>query len=215
MKWTLINEIYPNRYPALKYHATTFYAANPNSLPEILAFCFSFRKCRSSIDTCVICEMCDCFAQLGISLFIFSVLVHMVVEKICCKRLSCSSGLIKHLCQCDWLAYLWKSPCATGCSPPSCRLAFCKPMCVCLDINQPSALTLRSTSAALQIFVACVRSCVWPLFICWFLQLSTCLTALIKTDKEAEVRRAAVHVIALVLRGLSDKTTQVSVFVIS
>lgn len=40
-------------------------------------------------------------------------------------------------------------------------------------------------------------------------QLSTCLTALIKTEKEAEVRRAAVHVIALLLRGLSDKTTQV------
>ncbi|XP_016320883.1 transport and Golgi organization protein 6 homolog isoform X1 [Sinocyclocheilus anshuiensis] len=40
-------------------------------------------------------------------------------------------------------------------------------------------------------------------------ELSTCLTALIKMDKEAEVRRAAVHVIALVLRGLSDKTTQV------
>ncbi|XP_067246367.1 transport and Golgi organization protein 6 homolog [Chanodichthys erythropterus] len=40
-------------------------------------------------------------------------------------------------------------------------------------------------------------------------ELSTCLTALIKTDREAEVRRAAVHVIALVLRGLSDKTTQV------
>uniref|UniRef100_A0A8C1XTS8 Transport and golgi organization 6 homolog (Drosophila) n=1 Tax=Cyprinus carpio TaxID=7962 RepID=A0A8C1XTS8_CYPCA len=40
-------------------------------------------------------------------------------------------------------------------------------------------------------------------------ELSTCLTALIKTDKEAEVRRAAVHVIALVIRGLSDKTTQV------
>ncbi|KAF4101302.1 transport and Golgi organization protein 6 homolog isoform X2 [Onychostoma macrolepis] len=40
-------------------------------------------------------------------------------------------------------------------------------------------------------------------------ELSTCLTALIKTDKEAEVRRAAVHVITLVLRGLSDKTTQV------
>ncbi|XP_050991843.1 transport and Golgi organization protein 6 homolog isoform X3 [Labeo rohita] len=40
-------------------------------------------------------------------------------------------------------------------------------------------------------------------------ELSTCLTAMIKTDREAEVRRAAVHVIALVLRGLSDKTTQV------
>lgn len=40
-------------------------------------------------------------------------------------------------------------------------------------------------------------------------ELSTCLTALIKTEKEAEVRRAAVHVIALLLRGLSDKTTQV------
>ncbi|KAF7699020.1 transport and Golgi organization protein 6 homolog isoform X2 [Silurus meridionalis] len=40
-------------------------------------------------------------------------------------------------------------------------------------------------------------------------ELSMCLTALIKTEKEAEVRRAAVHVIALLLRGLSDKTTQV------
>ncbi|XP_072551788.1 transport and Golgi organization protein 6 homolog [Salminus brasiliensis] len=40
-------------------------------------------------------------------------------------------------------------------------------------------------------------------------ELSTCLTALIKTEKEAEVRRAAVHAIAVLLRGLSDKTTQV------
>ncbi|XP_066541796.1 transport and Golgi organization protein 6 homolog [Hoplias malabaricus] len=40
-------------------------------------------------------------------------------------------------------------------------------------------------------------------------ELSTCLTALIKTEKEAEVRRAAVNVITLLLRGLSDKTTQV------
>lgn len=42
-----------------------------------------------------------------------------------------------------------------------------------------------------------------------FVQLSCCLTALIKTEQEAEVRRAAVHVIALLLRGLSHKTTQV------
>ncbi|KAF1387128.1 hypothetical protein PFLUV_G00102050 [Perca fluviatilis] len=40
-------------------------------------------------------------------------------------------------------------------------------------------------------------------------ELSSCLTALIKTEKEAEVRRAAVHVITLLLRGLSGKTTQV------
>ncbi|XP_034541556.1 transport and Golgi organization protein 6 homolog [Notolabrus celidotus] len=40
-------------------------------------------------------------------------------------------------------------------------------------------------------------------------ELSSCLTALIKTEKEAEVRRAAVHVITLLLRGLSDKATQV------
>ncbi|KAM7002325.1 transport and Golgi organization protein 6 homolog [Tautogolabrus adspersus] len=40
-------------------------------------------------------------------------------------------------------------------------------------------------------------------------ELSSCLTALIKTEKEAEVRRAAIHVITLLLRGLSDKTTQV------
>ncbi|XP_070686912.1 transport and Golgi organization protein 6 homolog [Pempheris klunzingeri] len=40
-------------------------------------------------------------------------------------------------------------------------------------------------------------------------ELSSCLTALIKTEKEAEVRRAAVHVITLLLRGLCDKTTQV------
>ncbi|KAM4734582.1 transport and Golgi organization protein 6 homolog isoform 2-T2 [Anableps anableps] len=40
-------------------------------------------------------------------------------------------------------------------------------------------------------------------------ELSSCLTALIKTEREAEVRRAAVHVIAQLLRGLGDKTTQV------
>ncbi|MBN3276573.1 TNG6 protein, partial [Polyodon spathula] len=40
-------------------------------------------------------------------------------------------------------------------------------------------------------------------------ELSSCLIALIKTDSEAEVRRAAVHVIALLLRGLSDNATQV------
>ncbi|KAJ8335527.1 hypothetical protein SKAU_G00388690 [Synaphobranchus kaupii] len=40
-------------------------------------------------------------------------------------------------------------------------------------------------------------------------ELNSCLTALIKTEREVEVRRAAVHVIALLLRGLSDKTTQV------
>ncbi|XP_055790317.1 transport and Golgi organization protein 6 homolog [Salvelinus fontinalis] len=43
----------------------------------------------------------------------------------------------------------------------------------------------------------------------WAQELSTCLTALIKTEKEAEVRRAAVHVISLLLRGLSDKATEV------
>ncbi|XP_070763737.1 LOW QUALITY PROTEIN: transport and Golgi organization protein 6 homolog [Enoplosus armatus] len=46
-------------------------------------------------------------------------------------------------------------------------------------------------------------------------ELSSCLTALIKTEKEAEVRRAAVHVITLLLRGLSDKTTQVLADVLS
>ncbi|XP_061102382.1 transport and Golgi organization protein 6 homolog [Conger conger] len=40
-------------------------------------------------------------------------------------------------------------------------------------------------------------------------ELNCCLTAVIKTEREVEVRRAAVHVIALLLRGLSDKTTQV------
>ncbi|XP_058501657.1 transport and Golgi organization protein 6 homolog isoform X3 [Solea solea] len=46
-------------------------------------------------------------------------------------------------------------------------------------------------------------------------ELSSCLTALIKTEKEAEVRRAAVHVITLLLRGLSNKTTQVLCDVLS
>uniref|UniRef100_A0A3P8Q867 Transport and golgi organization 6 homolog (Drosophila) n=1 Tax=Astatotilapia calliptera TaxID=8154 RepID=A0A3P8Q867_ASTCA len=40
-------------------------------------------------------------------------------------------------------------------------------------------------------------------------EISSCLTSLIKTEKEAEVRRAAVHVIASLLRGLGDKSTQV------
>ncbi len=55
----------------------------------------------------------------------------------------------------NWAAYSWKSPPATVCSPPSWWLEFCKPVCMCLDIDRPFALILRSTSAALQIFAAC------------------------------------------------------------
>uniref|UniRef100_H3AEV0 Transport and golgi organization 6 homolog n=1 Tax=Latimeria chalumnae TaxID=7897 RepID=H3AEV0_LATCH len=40
-------------------------------------------------------------------------------------------------------------------------------------------------------------------------EVVSCLTAIIKTDREAEVRRAAVHVVTLLLRGLSEKATQV------
>ncbi|KAM9808169.1 LOW QUALITY PROTEIN: transport and Golgi organization protein 6 homolog [Neosynchiropus ocellatus] len=40
-------------------------------------------------------------------------------------------------------------------------------------------------------------------------ELSSCLTALIQTEPEAEVRRAAVHVVAVLLRGLADDATQV------
>lgn len=40
-------------------------------------------------------------------------------------------------------------------------------------------------------------------------QVTSCLTAIAKTDPEAEVRRAAVHVVVLLLRGLSDKATEV------
>lgn len=40
-------------------------------------------------------------------------------------------------------------------------------------------------------------------------QVTSCLTAIAKTDPEAEVRRAAVHVVVLLLRGLSEKATEV------
>uniref|UniRef100_W5M372 Transport and golgi organization 6 homolog n=1 Tax=Lepisosteus oculatus TaxID=7918 RepID=W5M372_LEPOC len=40
-------------------------------------------------------------------------------------------------------------------------------------------------------------------------ELCSCLTAIIRTDGEAEVRRAGVHVIALLLRGLSNRATEV------
>ncbi|XP_008309635.1 transport and Golgi organization protein 6 homolog [Cynoglossus semilaevis] len=40
-------------------------------------------------------------------------------------------------------------------------------------------------------------------------EVSVCLVSLIKTEKESEVRRAAVHVITLLLRGLSHRTTEV------
>lgn len=43
-------------------------------------------------------------------------------------------------------------------------------------------------------------------------QVSSCLTAIAKTDPEAEVRRAAVHVVVLLLRGLSKKATEVGPF---
>ncbi|NXM67207.1 TNG6 protein, partial [Serilophus lunatus] len=40
-------------------------------------------------------------------------------------------------------------------------------------------------------------------------EVTCCVTALARTDPEAEVRRAAVHVVVLLLRGLSDKVTEV------
>ncbi|XP_068384852.1 transport and Golgi organization protein 6 homolog isoform X2 [Eschrichtius robustus] len=40
-------------------------------------------------------------------------------------------------------------------------------------------------------------------------EVTACLIAVAKTDHEAEVRRAAVHVIVLLLRGLSQKATEV------
>uniref|UniRef100_A0A8B9S214 Transport and golgi organization 6 homolog n=1 Tax=Apteryx owenii TaxID=8824 RepID=A0A8B9S214_APTOW len=40
-------------------------------------------------------------------------------------------------------------------------------------------------------------------------EVTSCLTAIAKTDPEVEVRRAAVHVVVLLLRGLSEKGTEV------
>ncbi|NXL74496.1 TNG6 protein, partial [Leptocoma aspasia] len=40
-------------------------------------------------------------------------------------------------------------------------------------------------------------------------EVTCCVTAIARTDPEAEVRRAAVHVVVLLLRGLSDKVTEV------
>ncbi|XP_074957199.1 transport and Golgi organization protein 6 homolog isoform X1 [Phalacrocorax aristotelis] len=40
-------------------------------------------------------------------------------------------------------------------------------------------------------------------------EVTSCLTAIAKTDPDAEVRRAAVHVVVLLLRGLSEKATEV------
>ncbi|XP_060694296.1 transport and Golgi organization protein 6 homolog [Hemiscyllium ocellatum] len=40
-------------------------------------------------------------------------------------------------------------------------------------------------------------------------EVTECLTAIVKTEQESEVRRAAVHVITLLLRGLSEKTFQI------
>ncbi|NXY25191.1 TNG6 protein, partial [Atrichornis clamosus] len=40
-------------------------------------------------------------------------------------------------------------------------------------------------------------------------EVTCCVTAVARTDPEAEVRRAAVHVVVLLLRGLSDKVTEV------
>ncbi|NWY37704.1 TNG6 protein, partial [Sylvia atricapilla] len=40
-------------------------------------------------------------------------------------------------------------------------------------------------------------------------ELTCCVTAIARTDPEAEVRRAAVHVVVLLLRGLSEKVTEV------
>ncbi|XP_078066581.1 transport and Golgi organization protein 6 homolog isoform X2 [Mustelus asterias] len=40
-------------------------------------------------------------------------------------------------------------------------------------------------------------------------EVTACLAAIVKTEREAEVRRAAVHVITLLLRGLGEKALQV------
>ncbi|KAM9509189.1 transport and Golgi organization protein 6 homolog isoform 2-T2 [Guaruba guarouba] len=40
-------------------------------------------------------------------------------------------------------------------------------------------------------------------------EVTSCVTAIAKTDPEAEVRRAAVHVVVVLLRGLSEKATEV------
>ncbi|XP_069918737.1 transport and Golgi organization protein 6 homolog isoform X1 [Oryctolagus cuniculus] len=40
-------------------------------------------------------------------------------------------------------------------------------------------------------------------------EVTACLTAVAKTDREVQVRRAAIHVIVLLLRGLSQKATEV------
>ncbi|XP_006860279.1 PREDICTED: transport and Golgi organization protein 6 homolog [Chrysochloris asiatica] len=40
-------------------------------------------------------------------------------------------------------------------------------------------------------------------------EVTTCLIAVAKTDPEVQVRRAAIHVVVLLLRGLSQKTTEV------
>ncbi|KAJ7312187.1 hypothetical protein JRQ81_006549 [Phrynocephalus forsythii] len=40
-------------------------------------------------------------------------------------------------------------------------------------------------------------------------EVASCLTAVVQTDREAVVRRAAVHVVVLLLRGLSDKAVEV------
>ncbi|KFV70337.1 Transport and Golgi organization protein 6, partial [Dryobates pubescens] len=40
-------------------------------------------------------------------------------------------------------------------------------------------------------------------------EVTSCLTAIARTDPEAEVRRAAVHMVVVLLRGLSNKATEV------
>ncbi|KAM4605832.1 transport and Golgi organization protein 6 homolog [Discoglossus pictus] len=44
---------------------------------------------------------------------------------------------------------------------------------------------------------------------CVFLQVCSCLSAVVRTDPEAQVRRAAIHVVVLILRGLSERATEV------
>ena len=43
-------------------------------------------------------------------------------------------------------------------------------------------------------------------------QIFSCVSAVLKTDKSAEVRRAAVLVITLILRGLGKNIMEVSLF---
>lgn len=72
-------------------------------------------------------------------------------------------------------------------------------------VRDPDAAHRASSLANLGELCQCLHFLLGPVVH----EVTACLIAVAKTDNDVQVRRAAVHVVVLLLRGLSQKATEV------